>query len=149
MIRHSGKAIALLPLLFCQVLSWLGSVLQYGETMLGSSVKLLLSLVSLSLQWSARCVQSSRSASHIVSKILSLPHAVSELHGEGGCGSRCESCALFQQPGLQPWLSSQCWVQKCSASPKRLSHVSPDHERSANESLQLSETAHNSYNFLS
>lgn len=53
--------------------------------------------------------------------------------GRGRCGSRCESCALFQQPRVEAWLSSQCWGQEWCASPKRLSHVSPDHELSAND----------------
>lgn len=83
-------------LVFCQGLSSLGCVLLSVEKALGSSVKRFLTLVSLFLQGSAWCVHSSmrQSANHIVSKIPSLPPIQSrQLHGEEGCGSRCESCA--------------------------------------------------------
>lgn len=116
--------------------------------MLDSSVKLFLTLVSLYLQCSAWCVHSSRrqSANHIVSKILNLPLIQSpQLYGEGGCGSRYESCALCRQPRLSSWHLRR--VQKWCTSSKGLSNVSPDHELRGDDPPQLFETAHNSYNY--
>lgn len=148
MIRHSGKAVALLPLLFHQVLSWLGSVLQYAEKMLGSSVKLFLTLVSLYLQWSAWCVHSSRrqSASRIVSKILSLPR--SNLWAPRWRWVQLQVWELCPVPAAQCGAMAELSVLASEVMYllQTLSHVSPDHELTANEPPQLSETAHNSYN---
>lgn len=61
-----------------------------------------------------------------VLKVKDEENKVPGVWGRGRCGSRCESCGLFQQPRVEPWLRSQCWVQEWC-------HVSPDHGLSAND----------------